>query len=992
MPFLIDNISSLLASNITEGSNALKTDFISNNHLESKKVITSIKECLSNCSEFYMSVAFITLGGIKPLTQILYELEKRNIKGYILTTDYLNFNDPGALEILSKFKNITLKMYLTAQDKNKKGEPGFHTKGYIFKGNEHNKDLYQIIIGSSNLTSTALSLNKEWNTQISVSRDEKLIHDIFEEFKQLWTDDNARDYEEVKDYYRHKYEIIKAQQKAAVVNNVIAFDTFQLKPNEMQLEFIANLKKLLNERKEKALFISATGTGKTYASAFAIREIDPQKALFVVHREQIAKKSMKSYEIVFNGSKNLGLLSGNSKNYEDKDIVFATQQTLSKKEVYSKFKQDEFDVIVIDEAHRIGGSTYQELISYFKPKLLLGMTATPERTDDFDVYKAFDNNIVYEIRLQQALEYNFLCPFHYFGITDLYIDTDDDSKLSDFRYLCRKERLNYILEKLDLYGHDGDKVKGLIFCSRNDEAKELANLFNASGLYKTIALSGTNTQEERDKACELLESDDPESYLDYIFTVDIFNEGIDIPAVNQVVMLRPTQSPIVFVQQLGRGLRKTDSKEFVVIIDFIGNYNNNFMIPMALSGDRSYKRENLRRFVHEGERIIPGSSSISFDAISKQKIFESIDSTNFSDLRLIKENYKQLKQKVGRVPSIKDFELYGQMDVQCIFSNKNLHSYYTFLKKHDPSDYKTRISPRAEQYINFITWKFANGKRNLEPLAFKLMIEGEESNLLSKLSKALGRELQKKETINITNILCGKYLRGYDFTFTECINGELTISKEFSSLLKDQAFKEILSEVIDYTIDKFNKEYNSSADTPFVLYKMYSYEDVERLLCWEKHLSNIGGYWHDKKTNSFPIFVNYHKSDDISNTTNYQDKFVDKNTFTWVTRSKRSMNSPDVKTILNEESNKVTIDLFIRKESASNKNSSEIKNKEGFKEFYYLGRVHYKKDTAKLITMCKTEENKDITAVKMDLKLENRVRDDIFDYLVNKIDYKNENN
>lgn len=229
---------------------------------------------------------------------------------------------------------------------------------------------------------------------------------------------------------------------------------------------------------------------------------------------------------------------------------------------------------------------------------------------------------------KQAMEEDLLCPFHYFGITDLEMVSDSgnskEEQLESFRYLTSDARVNYVMEQASYYGYSGDRVKGLIFCSRVDEARELSAKFNQKG-WRTTVLSGEDSEEARAEAMERLAGDEGEDALDYIISVDIFSEGVDIVEVNQVIMLRPTQSPIVFVQQLGRGLRKAEDKEYVVILDFIGNYKNNFMIPIALSGDRSYNKDTVRRYVMEGSRVIPGSSTIHFDEISKSKIYAAID-------------------------------------------------------------------------------------------------------------------------------------------------------------------------------------------------------------------------------------------------------------------------------------------------------------------------------------------------------------------------------
>ena len=254
--------------------------------------------------------------------------------------------------------------------------------------------------------------------------------------------------------------------------------------------------------------------------------------------------------------------------------------------------------------------------------------------------------------------------------------------------------------------------------------------------------------------------------LDYIFTVGIFNEGVDLPEVNQVIMLRPTQSPIVFIQQLGRGLRKAEGKEFVVILDFIGNYNNNFMIPIALSGDRTYNKDNIRRFVMEGCRVLPGASTIHFDEISRKKIFASVDNANFSDIKLIKENYTTLKNKLGHIPALKDFDDYGEMDVLRIFDNNSLGSYYKFLVKYEKT-YTVRLSADEEMIVEFVSKKFASGKRIQELQMLKRMLAW--SRLITKvgLFKGLaadmaeyGKVITDEQRRNITNIMTNEFPAG----------------------------------------------------------------------------------------------------------------------------------------------------------------------------------------------------------------------------------------
>ncbi|MCD2492971.1 DEAD/DEAH box helicase [Lacrimispora sp. NSJ-141] len=978
--FLDQNINSNLA---------YRPEFVSNDYRRGKRVISSIEQELRDCEEFFVSVAFITLGGLTPLLQIFKELNLKGIKGKILTTDYLAFNDPAALDKLNSLPNIELKMFCSNEDKD-----GFHTKGYIFKKEE----IYRIIVGSANMTAGALKINREWNTKLVGYESGEVIGDILREFHLLWNDQHCLDYEDFIESYRTRYELIKKQKKIAIDTTPVSLEQYKLQPNAMQVAFVKNIKELIDKKEHKALLISATGTGKTYASAFALREINPRRVLFLVHREQIAKQALDSYHIVFgdkriNGSAyRYALLSGNTsgniKNIKESDLVFATMQMMSKDNILNEFPKDAFSVIVLDEAHHSGAGSYQKIMNYFQPDFWLGMTASPE-TERFDVYEIFDHNIAYEIRLQQALEEDLLCPFHYFGITDLSIDGeiigDEDSLagLRSFNRLVSDDRVNYIIEQAKYYGYSGERVKGLIFCSRREEAKMLSQKFNERGL-RTEVLTGEDNETRREKIIErLVQSVTKEmmpraDYLDYIFTVDIFSEGVDIPEVNQVIMLRPTQSAIVFVQQLGRGLRKAKNKDFVVILDFIGNYKNNFLIPIALSGDRSYNKDNIRRYVMEGDRVIPGASTIHFDEISRKRIFSAIDSANFSDIKLIKENYTYLKYKLGKIPALKDFDKYGEMDVCRIFDNNSLGSYYKFLVKYE-KEYTIRLSEKKERIVEFISKKLVSGKRIYELELLKRLLKYQHGilGLLEKnLWKDYGISMDSSIQKNVINIMTNEFASGSSKkTYASCIfikkeGAEYGISDSFGEMLRDQDFYDIVEELVDFGISRYNTNFSKKyQDTDFVLYQKYTYEDVCRILNWETNEVplNIGGYKYDKKTKTFPVFINYDKSDDISESTKYEDHFINANTLIGISKSGRTMDSDDVQNLLHARERGIDVHLFVRKN----------KDDKISKEFYYLGRMNAS-GNAEEVCMNNTIK----TAVEIEWTLDTPVRDDIYQYII----------
>lgn len=326
---------------------AYRPEFLSNDYRQGRKVLSSLEEELASCDEFCISVAFIKKSGIAPLLMTLRELENRGIPGKILTTDYLLFSEPKALKQLASLDNIELRMYRTNSENG-----GFHTKGYIFRKEE----IYRIIIGSSNMTLSAITKNREWNTKIVSTQHGQMAKDILREFNELWNDENTQKYSEFIEEYEKAYienQLINKQKALAVKSGVVEFQSYTLKPNKMQVAFVNNIIKMRSEGIQRALLLSSTGTGKTLASAFALRELSPKKALFIVHREQIARQAIESYKRVFGNTKKYGLLSGNSREF-DAQYLFSTMQTMSKPEIYSRFAEDEFDVIVLDDYAIIG--------------------------------------------------------------------------------------------------------------------------------------------------------------------------------------------------------------------------------------------------------------------------------------------------------------------------------------------------------------------------------------------------------------------------------------------------------------------------------------------------------------------------------------------------------------------------------------------------------------------------------------------------------------
>ena len=984
-------ISGLATAFIDQSSNsnlAYRPEFIYNDHKQGKKVLVSLEQELKRCDEFFISVAFITDSGFESLSMILKELEQKGIPGKILTTDYLTFSQPKALDRLAQLKNIELKMFRTNSEVG-----GFHTKGYIFREDE----LYRIIIGSSNMTSKAITENREWNTKIVSTEQGEVAQEILNEFKNLWMSPNSQYYEEFIEDYKEQYlqnQIIKKQQRQAAKEQIVDFESYKLKPNKMQLAFINNLMEMRSEGIEKALLLSSTGTGKTYASAFAVRELGYQKVLFLVHRNQIAEQALKSYQKVFGPSVTMGLVTGKSHDY-GADFIFATVQTLSKTENLERFARDHFECCIYDEAHHTSADSYKKVMDYFTPQFTLGMTATPDKRDDHiegrNIYEIFDHNIAYEIRLQKAMEEDLLCPFHYFGITDLEIIDDTivngnkltkEEKLQNFRFLTSDERIKYVMEQAEYYGYSGNRVKGLIFCSRIEEANELSKKFNEHG-WRTLALSGADSEEVRRDAIERLVNDDINE-LDYILSVDIFSEGVDVPEINQVIMLRPTQSPIVFIQQLGRGLRKAEDKEYVVILDFIGNYKNNFMIPIALSGDRSYNKDNVRKYVVSGNSLIPRASTIHFDEISKERIFNAVDKMKGMKA-FIKESYISLKNRIGRTPLLFDFYEQGEIDPMVII--REYKTYWQFLEAVEKGKYFSKLTDHEKLILDYLSKTILSGVRPSELFLLQKLLTKKTFSV-----NEVQKELKRLLDYNITDLEMResvKILQGCFTSKDEEYQKYKTIEimdydeeqgvrcfASYANCLLDNEFNTQVKDIINVGLARYRDKYahGKVEQTPFVLYEKYSRRDVSLLMNCGKDMSSTM-YGMSRIGDDVFIFITYHKEEAeegknyADGKPDYADAFEDNLIFKWDSQIGKDNSSPYMQKVLTAPRKH----LLVKKSDAES-------------SFYYMGQF----DIIESVDSQKEDNSGKMKPIaKVTMKMHHPVREDLLRYLQSNISKEN---
>lgn len=922
------------------------------NNQEGSSIWEQIKHELLTCENYTFAVAFITDSMVSNLKPIFKDLSRRGIKGRILTSTYLYFNQPAVFQELLKIPNIEVKIAEV---------DGFHQKGYIFQ----HQGYQTIIIGSANLTTNALMRNYEWSLRINSLDSGDIVDQVRSNVELEWKNASNLTNEWITSYsftYKKNYKQSLQYQELDSEN-----DTRIIKPNQMQKDALEQLRLLREKGKQRGLIISATGTGKTYLGAFDVKSTDPKKMLFLAHREQILEKSKESFSRIIGGKKtDYGLYTGNSRNKNAK-YVFATVQTLSKSNHLSLFDRDEFDYILVDEVHHAGAETYQKIMNYFQPKFYLGMTATPDRNDDFNVFKLFNYNIAYEIRLPQALEEDMLCPFHYVGISDYTfkdnrvneaIDSYNNEKGNHkneqkiVEQLSSQERVKYILDQTRYYGYSGDVLHGLIFCSGVAESVSLAKELTRQG-YPSKALSGNDSEVKRRSVVKNLEK----GIIKYIVTVDIFNEGIDIPCINQVVFLRNTNSNIVYIQQLGRGLRKSKGKKYVEILDFIGNYKNNYIIPVALTDDSSYSKDNARATTSMEPTI--GVSTIYFERVAKEKIFDSIRQAKFDSMRNLRTVYNEMKKRVGRVPLLQDFIKFNSID-PVILSNKE-KNYANFLIKMGE---QINISDYENKILSFLDVELLNGKRRHELILLDLLINNSEISM-EKFDEALIKNhcLNNQEIIeSVKRILSlsfynenaspsrkdygGKAIVEYNDK-----NNQYILNSEIQySLKKNKDFRQLWIDGIRTGLSR-SQRYDS--DKLFTIGEKYTRKDVMRQSNNITNVTaqNIGGYYFNDKYGM--IFVTYKKSMNISKSIQYEDRFLSDRILHYYSKNNRKLTSKEVQKLFTD---KYRLLLFMKKSDADDN-----------KDFYYLGTCSYIDSSAR-------QENQDgKPIVSMNLRLDNRV-------------------
>ena len=828
--------------------------------------LATIQANLRSCKIFAFSVSFIKKAGLVLLANDIKSALERGAKGRLITSTYQNFTDVESLNYFIKlalsFDNF--ECHLDDEcfyDEKNYSTQGFHTKGYLFEF----EDRCELVVGSSNITRYALLKNIEWDLVIDCHKTDAVYKNACIEFDYIWNKTYKLSQERI-DLYAQKinFAIERWDMDYDLAEQVI-------KPNYMQRKALKELNRNRAIGVNRALIVSATGSGKTYLAAFDALNFAPNRLLYVVHEGSILRKSLETFQEVFGALKTCGMYTGEAKELEA-DFIFTTNVSMCRS--LDLFDKKEFDYIIIDECHHAVASSYRQIIEYFEPEFLLGLTATENRMDNQDVVELFGNNIPYELRLRDAIINDLIVPFHYFGIRDELVDygLTDSAERRLIAQISNEDNCEFISQQIEKHRPSGQKLKALAFCRNIQHARMMAE--NLSDYYHTAFLSGKNKTGERIRAYNDLQSDNKE--LEILFAVDILNEGVDIPGVNMVLFLRPTESSTIFIQQLGRGLRKYPNKSFVTILDFIGNsYKRSVHIALALGSlSKGYilEKKLLKTMVRDDFRTLGLDEygvEINIDDLSKEEILHHIDNENFNHIRYLKKDYQNFKSylKTLTYPKHMDYvnsdyapNLLKFMKIK--IENKKTNSYYGFLK--GIGEDVPLFTEEQIKAINYMSSLLPLVRRH-EYIILKHLLNDITSE------KQL-RQLLSKEIVGYTEDQFDHALRFMkEGGAVEQSDGQIELS-----CVVDAEFREYMADLLDYGLSQYLVRYKDEDD--FVLYQDYRQDQaLLKILENPKH-NQLGTYY---KNGKMYIFAGLKKDDSVQEHLNYKDKFLDNETFQW---------------------------------------------------------------------------------------------------------------
>lgn len=848
-----------------------------------------MKKEIASADEICMLVSFIKWSGLRTILDELKAFTSSGKKLKIITTSYMEATDFKAIEELSKLSNTEIKVsYDTERTR-------LHAKSYVFKRDNGFTTAY---VGSSNMSNVAMTSGLEWNVKLSEKESFEIITKINATFETYWNDPIFETFDNSEESRR----VLKsALNKSKKTENDMTFE-FDIKPYAYQKEILENLDA---EReifgRHRNLVVAATGVGKTVISAFDYKKFrennSRSRLLFVAHREEILKKSRDTFRYICKDLNFGELLVGNNKP-EFIENLFVSIQSLNSSKLLERTSPDFYDYIVIDEVHHGAAASYQKLLEYYKPKILLGLTATPERMDGADITKYFDKRMAYEMRLPEAIDNKLLCPFQYFGVSD-FVDLSnlkwtrggyEVSELENVYVLdteIAKRRAQDIITNTIRYVDDIDNVKGLGFCVSIKHAEFMTEEFNNAGI-PSIALTGDSKKDIRESAGIKLRTGE----IKFIFTVDLFNEGVDIPEINTVLFLRPTESLTIFLQQLGRGLRLCDGKECLTVLDFIGQSNKNYKFSDKFRALIGKTKQSVENYVKNGFSALPKGCFIKLEKQAKEYVLRNIkDLKNNKDVLIGKIKY--FKNDTGKELTLKNFLEYHNISIEEFYKSNRTFSRLCAMAEIIPEfecDNEEFISRRISSLLSMDSPKL---------LEFAIRYLNDTSINLT------------HEEVILRNMIYYTIYAGVPSKF-----GYGSVKEGIEKLIENENYKNEILEILNILYEKINcVPIKNGYDFECPLEVHCSYTQTQILAGLEYYTEEFYGpmlegvrYFKDKDLDIF--FITLNKSDkDFSEATLYEDYAISENLFHWQSQHKDTQESKNVKRYIES---KGRVSLFVR--------------------------------------------------------------------------------
>lgn len=865
------------------------------------KFIDHLKRNLDLCCSFCFSVSFIKRPGLKLLAPNIEAALARGASGKLITSTYQNFTDIDSLQYFLRLQTDYPDRFACRLDREcfqdlSGNTVGFHSKGYLFQFDNHQ----ELLVGSSNITVYALLKNVEWDVSV-VEEGEGLSYATAKaEFDSLWERTLPLDQDLINEYKTRLYYSIERWDMDYSIANA------EIKPNYMQRRALKELNRIRALGAEKALVVASAGSGKTYLAAFDALNFGAKRLLYIVHEGSILTKSFETFQKVFGSDRSYGIYNGEYKE-SDADFVFSTNVTMSNH--LELFEKHTWDYIIIDECHHSTAETYQKILQYFEPQFLLGITATPERMDGDDVFSLFDQNVPYELRLRDAIMNGLVVPFKYYGIRDELIEYGmAETRGHRFVELFSSDQhCDFIFKQIEAHREPGKKLKALAFCRDIAHAIRMAQAMEDYYPGGTRYLTGRNAVGERVRAYKDLQDDSAD--LKILFTVDILNEGVDIPGVNMVLFLRPTDSQTIFIQQLGRGLRNYEGKKYVTVLDFIGNdYKRSVQIAFALgslSENFVMEKKLVAALIADDYRSIGLAEygvEIHLDDLSKKEILSFINNVNFNTKKYLEQDYLNFKKYISaaRYPQHVDYlnndyapDLIKFMQSK-IGAKKNA-SYYGFLKAINEEDLPA-FDERQEAFVRYVSEMLPI----VRPYEY-LMIQ----SLQEHAWKVGLKEIRDQMMINVI------YYRqeAFDHALKYMLrSGYFTLGSDvlaLNGIRTDVEFDEYMRDLLEYGLGKYDVDfYDSKPDEVFHLWTSYRKSQVQQLLLNNPQDIMLGTKIYDGVVY---IYVTVVKGASVSEQLKYADGYIDPNTFQWETVANVSSNE------LTNLKNSKGVHLFVRK-------------------------------------------------------------------------------